>query len=453
MIALRQREFYRFTKYIVAVLSDLRLSIFIALCLALGGTSLYVQTLKIPLYYISVGLIGHALLTKKRSLKKLLCPSIILGGILIGLYCLYVIPLPPIFWGQLSGRELVIESFARTDNVLPWLPLSLVPRITYESIFSFLPIIAIVLTMQLSASETEIRNAEKSIIALAIISFLIGLTEVLLGIHIFTVYEFYSQGFPVGVFTNINHQATLSSIALSLAVFFTLKTRLSSSGKNNLHFLWGGAGVILLVLSLILTRSSAGYLFLCVNLSLSFLIMMQGKKHSFMFIIPLLVMLLTLVVDFVFFESHLQNILVKITSQSETSRKQIFTTSIEAGKSLGFFGAGPGSFDAIYRIFENQGVLTQKYVNEAHNEYIQIWIEFGMLGIVWVFAAFIWFLLKVKHLVLGTSSPKKEHLIYALCILTVALHSIVDFPLRTIAMSAIFTFLIVRFDGFRSGSV
>ena len=426
-----------------------RLAIFLVLCLGLGGTSLYVPTLKIPLYYISVAFIGHALITQTKSIRNLFRPSILLGAILIALYCLYIIPLPPSIWTALPGREFVMESFALINSDLPWLPLSLVPRQTFESIFSFLPIIAIALIMCISASEDEIKNAEKAIVVTALISFSIGFIEVLSGVHVFSVYEFYSAGFPVGFFTNINHQATLSSIALPLAIYFTFKQKAGNQRRNNALFFFGAASSIMLVLCLILTRSSAGYLFLVLNLCLSLSIMMSGKRYSILFIILILVALLTLVVDFVFFQSQFQTILGKITSQSGTSRKQIFITSIEAARSFGIFGAGPGSFEAVYRIFENQEVITKKYVNEAHNEYIQMWIEFGILGILWLFAAFVWFFGKIWSFKRAGFAFRKQHLIYVLCISTIALHSVVDFPLRTIAMSSIFAFLIIRFDQFR----
>ena len=121
---------------------DWRLTIFLTLCLFLGGTSLGVTSLKIPLYYASVCFIGHALVMQKSSIKSLWSPSVILGGALIGLYCLYLLPLPPIIWVDLPGREVVVQSFELTDNSLPWLPLSLAPRATFESLFNFLPIIA-----------------------------------------------------------------------------------------------------------------------------------------------------------------------------------------------------------------------------------------------------------------------------------------------------------------------
>lgn len=429
-----------------------RLAIFLALCLCLGGTSLYVPTLKIPLYYVSVFFIGHAFINQNQSFQSLCRPSVVLGSTLIGLYALYIIPLPSSIWTALSGREIVLESFALTNNELPWLPLSLTPRLTFESIFSFLPIIAIASIMCLSAEENEINIAEKSIVFLAIISFIIGFIEIVSGIHIFTAYEFYTVGFPVGFFSNVNHQATLSAVALPLAIHFTLKQNIRNDSGSKLKLLFGATSSIILVLCLILTGSSTGYFFLILNLCLSLFVMLRGRKFSIFLIYPGIAVFVMLLVDFLFFQSHLLEIIEKVTSRSGTSRKQIFTTSIAAAKHFGVFGAGPGSFDMVYRIFENQNTVGGKYINEAHNEYIQIWMEFGLMGILWIIAAISWFLLKIKYLITSKATFISKHVIYALCILTFALISIVDFPLRTIAMSSILTFLVLRFDEFRPNS-
>ena len=434
-------------KKIATRCSNWRLSLLLVVCVLLGGTSQNVLTLKIPLYSISILFIGHALFTRKCNLRSIFSPTVSLGGGLLALYFIYIIPTPPSFWANLSGREMVVESFALTNSPLPWLPLSLSPRQSLESLFSFLPVLAIALIMRLSATHLEIQNAEKSIIVSGVLSCLIGYVEVLSGIHIYKAYELYSVGFPVGVFTNINHQATLSAIALPLATYFLLR-RSHRIDVNKARTFLGALAVILLILSLMLTRSSSGYFFLVLNTCLALIIMADQKFSLTRFVYPAIGLFVIIITSAVILDGQLQDLLAKISSQSETSRRQIFPTSIEAAKSLGIFGAGPGSFDTIYRIFENHEAIKNVYVNEAHNEYIQLWIELGIFGVLWLVAALLWLTLKVKSLFFSATRPIKLHYIYFLSILTVIIHSAVDFPLRTIGLSALFSFLVIRFDEF-----
>lgn len=423
-----------------------RLSVLLALTVILGGTSLAVTTLKVPLYYISVIFIAQALITRRRPLSHLWCGPVILGAVFLGLYTLYLVPLPPGIWSALSGRELVSESYSLTEIDPEWLPLTLSPQRAFLGLFHALPVIAIACILRLSATRQEIKHAEKTIICAALLSLLMGMIDVLTNAHIFSVYENYTEGFPTGVFTNINHQATLLAMALPLAVFFIFRQKTSHDREGMRASAIAVMAAIVLALGLVLARSSAGYIFLVVNLFLAVFIMKRDSAYAKLLLLPIVGLCLASVIDAVVFGGEFRTLLRNFTAQSTASRGDIFTTSYGIIKTFGLFGIGPGAFETVYRIFEDSAAMNPRFINQAHNDYLQTWMAFGVFGLAWMGASVLWFARKLWQMFSTGTRSRRKAMIYALCIATVLVHSLIDYPLRTMSIAGVFCFVVLRFD-------
>ena len=50
------------------------------------------------------------------------------------------------------------------------------------------------------------------------------------------------------------------------------------------------------------------------------------------------------------------------------------------------FGAGLGAFDTVFRSVEPLAELDPTYFNQAHNEYLETWLEAGWSGIALIIA-------------------------------------------------------------------
>jgi O-antigen ligase len=79
-----------------------------------------------------------------------------------------------------------------------------------------------------------------------------------------------------------------------------------------------------------------------------------------------------------------------------------------------------------------------EYVNHAHNDYLEVALETGLPGILLLLAFLAWFALAA--LTAWRSSAEGGNLARAatLVILVVLLHSLVDYPIRTAAVAAVF---------------
>jgi O-antigen ligase len=124
-------------------------------------------------------------------------------------------------------------------------------------------------------------------------------------------------------------------------------------------------------------------------------------------------------------------------SGSVQSRQAILKTT---GRAIGEtmpFGSGLGSFVKVYPLFENADRVTPEYVVHAHNDYAELALELGLAGVLLVGLFLAWWAAAVKSgWRAGGGGPYARAASIASAVILV--HSLVDFPLRTAAISATF---------------
>ena len=108
------------------------------------------------------------------------------------------------------------------------------------------------------------------------------------------------------------------------------------------------------------------------------------------------------------------------------------------------FGSGFGTFTAVYPSFEPpQDVLDNRYVNHAHDDVLELWLEGGAMSLLLmaVFSGWL-FMASTK---IWRQAPADSHAIDVLLaraativIPIIIVHSVFDYPLRTDAMMAVF---------------
>jgi O-antigen ligase len=102
------------------------------------------------------------------------------------------------------------------------------------------------------------------------------------------------------------------------------------------------------------------------------------------------------------------------------------------------FGWGLGTFPIVYPEFRT--FYTNFYVNEAHNDYLQLLVEMGLLG----FGAMVWFLVTLyvnAAKKIGKWSGESGGAMTLACLLGISgilVHSAVDFNLQIPANAALF---------------
>jgi len=129
----------------------------------------------------------------------------------------------------------------------------------------------------------------------------------------------------------------------------------------------------------------------------------------------------------------------------EESRKSINIKGLRILEENYMFGTGYGSFTEVYPFYENTKMVTNRFVNHAHNDWLEWMIELGLPGFVLLVIFGGWLSLKYIKLFLTQRQNSKEFLlckVTAICSMILLIHSFVDYPLRTPFLQILFWALI-----------
>jgi O-antigen ligase len=113
------------------------------------------------------------------------------------------------------------------------------------------------------------------------------------------------------------------------------------------------------------------------------------------------------------------------------------SVTAKAAKDYSPVGGGTGTFAPIYQRYEPLGSLQETYVNRAHNDWVESWLEGGLASaaVVCVLVACYVFL---AYRSWRAADPKSRFVAYgragSICVGLLLAHSIVDYPLRTAAL-------------------
>ncbi|RWB54321.1 MAG: O-antigen ligase domain-containing protein, partial [Mesorhizobium sp.] len=126
-------------------------------------------------------------------------------------------------------------------------------------------------------------------------------------------------------------------------------------------------------------------------------------------------------------------------------RGEFARTTVEGIKDNWATGVGFGNFQKAYQIYEKEGMIFSKYVNHAHNDYLEIAFEGGAPAILLMIFYFILLFIALSRI--------RRHPLQKAAFLSVSfllIHSLVDYPLRTEALAMTFAYMnaIIFHNGF-----
>lgn len=424
---------------------DYRLAVILSICFVFGGSSQYAVSYKLFAYLAA--LIGIAsILTERHShdKRKLLNIPFLAGGGVFLLFLLYLVPLP-ISWTQnMPFRHVVVNSYNLIDSGLPsFLSLSMTPETTYISLLDFLPPFSIALITLLSSRTREISITLRTIMLLIVFAAFVGLLQVLLNNPIFYPYEITNFGYPVGFFANTNHLATVLVLGILLSLQRIHKINQTSFDNEGSTMVWYFCVLIQLIV-LSLTESIAAVIILLIMLVIVLgLFLLPRVKNIWQRLLFFSVCLLAIsfyVIDFLYLGNNVGSLMAKFNNTENLSRTEIWATLLKSREFLSVFGTGPGSFYEVYLLMSNSSDFTNRYVPHAHNDYLEFYLELGILGIVVIGLFIFWFLLQILKEFKDKTSLNVDTAYLKLAIVVPLLHSIADYPLRTIAVMSIFIF-------------
>ena len=405
-------------------------------CIVLGGSAQGIWTNAL-LQLVGLAIIAWAaaapaeepLSSRARQLLWLLIAG-------LAIVAIQLVPLPASIWPHLGGRAGFPEGYRLLGLAVPARPLSLAPYETLSTLLALIPPIAMF---------TAIVSLKAYRPGWLVVAMLVGtFAGILLGAlqvsspdpraSSWYLYPQSSFGAATGFFANTNNMAMLMVISLPLVAALAASARGAAVRFSTLAALCAGAAVVL-TFGIALNGSAAGYaLSGPVAIGSALLLLSANSPWRRMLGGAAGLSLVAVAIALAFSPLGERDL---GTTASPESRLGIMSTSAEAAGDFLPFGSGLGSFRSVYQLYEDHDRVGRVHINHAHNDYLELVLELGIPGGLLILAFLSWWAVASwRAWRYSDGGPFAR----AASIASAALlaHSLVEFPLRTAALSACF---------------
>lgn len=374
-------------------------------------------------------------------------PAIILGAVAL-LVTLQLVPLPPAIWTEFPGRAIFTEAAVLAGMDQPWRPLSISPSGTSNALAS---LIVPGVVLLLAANLTREQHWRIAVFVLAMVG-----AGAMLGVLQFSGANFNNPlintppGSVAGNFANRNHFALFLAIGCVIAVAWAFRAE-TIVVRTGAAF----ASLLIFILIALATGSRGGAVIVLIGILLA-IIAVWSRIARQLIAIPrkTAVLLVAVVVAIAPMAVWLSNSLDRAVSIDRAAimdsdadlRLRIWPIVLDMFQNYFPAGTGFGTFDAVFRIYEPHVLLNPKYVNLAHNEWLQIPMEGGLLGLLLLVATIFWFAWRsFGAWSFGSKSTNSRVLarVGSIVVILFLAASATDYPARTPLMMALLILAVI----------
>jgi len=317
----------------------------------------------------------------------------------------------------------------------PWRPISLVPGATVNALASLLPpLAALLLVCRLTDGERE--RLPTMVLCLIAATMLTGLLQ-FSGLRLTTLVADNGLGEVSGFIANRNHFALLMAIGCVIVPYWAFSHHRREGSRG---FIALGL-TLLFVLAILASGSRAGLILGLLGLISGLAVARQGMRSLLSryprWAFPAVITALLIFVAGFALTSFAADRAISInrllaTDLSQDTRARALPYVADMAKTYFPFGSGLGSFDAVYRVHEPLNLLTDTYLNHAHNDILEIVTDGGLVGGLIFLGAMLWWFKAtfVSSGITGESrsaQPKVGAVIFFLTVVA----SVADYPART----------------------
>ncbi|MBC6980481.1 O-antigen ligase family protein [Caulobacter sp. 17J80-11] len=413
--------------------------VLLALSVVLGGAS---RENALPLALVELAATPLLVIAGRRLIasgawREHKFPLALLAG-LVAVPLLQLLPLPFGLWRQLPGRAPVAAVADLAGAAPAWATFSLTPEATWRAVLALIPPAAMFLAALTVSSDARRRMAVGYLLA-AILSLLLGALQLLGGVDgPFYPYASTNYGSAVGLFANRNHLAALLVASLPLAGVFVGEALSSRRRDRSLRMVLAGLFYLLVLVGIASVRSRAGILLAGPALVASLLIVWRttGARRTTPAVLGVAGVSAAALAAVALFA--LNPILARFDEQGPEGRFETWPTITQAADAHLPLGAGVGAFDVVYRTVEPLESVGETFLNHAHNDFLETWLETGWLGAA-VLAGFVaWWAKRSWRAWTADGGDLARAASAAIALLL--LHSAADYPLRTETLAVFLAF-------------
>lgn len=353
--------------------------------------------------------------------------ALLLAFALPGLLAAQQVAVPAGWWQAIPARAALARELAVVGVVSEWQPWSLAPLAGERALWGLLPALA-VFGAVLALPRARLRGMLLLFASLTAASLVLGWLQAGAAqdslLNPFPTWPLASNG----LFANPNHQGTAAALSMvAMAALAYPVVPAEARHRRSRMMVWG-LGLLALA-SLPMTGSRAALLLAISGVVAAVLLRRwqtqghrtEGGRHGRAWAMVLLAMV-GFAVAWVRFQA------------ADVVRWNLVETTAGMAWAYAPMGAGVGSFVPVFDQYAPRSLMQWEFFNHAHDEYVQWWFESGIAGMI-VLACVIWLLARVRPRLRG---PYRAEAVAAwLGCLTLLLHSLVDYPLRTPALMAV----------------
>ena len=360
------------------------------------------------------------------------------GIIVLALPLVQIVPLPPMLWHALPGREAEIQSLALVGQEQSWRALSVSPHLTLAALLAMIPAVsAFWAASMITQRDGQLVLAVISIVALA--GAALGVLQMAGAPDSFRLYEKTHLGWLTAFHANRNAAAdVLLCGMLALSGWFSLRRLRGLSDKPGTS-LYVAAQFVLIV-AVVMTGSRAGIALLILTVPIHWFILrprrmeMRGKlalAGGGAIAIVLVALPLALSGN-----TRLAQVAQRFDATSD-ARFPLWQDSLEAIGAFWPVGSGVGSFTHAFAPFESAEHVDQFFPNRVHNDYLEFLLEAGLAAPILLILAMILLVMVFRRTGDAPAEGQTIHMVAFGILAIIALHSIVDYPLRNMAIACL----------------
>lgn len=357
-----------------------------------------------------------------------------------------LLPLPMDWWaaGAARGEVAAQLAIAGVQSAGRW---TLYPLATERALWSLLPAVALYLAA-LALPDRGLRWLFGTLVLLALLNVCVGVAQLAQGPDSpLRLYLPTNKEHAVGLFANRNHFAGFLAMLLPLTLAGTAWSLVRRKGNGERDFVLPALGAllsVLLVLGIAFSRSRAG-----LGLALLGMLAMlpiawslPARRGTKRILAGIVVIGLLVSLQFATLDAARR----AMADPVDAGRRQYAATTVEAARAYSPLGSGLGTFRFAYQPFEAaRGEPGRDVVNHAHNDYLELWLEGGVLALVLMLAgAAVWLWSGIRawrRPATPSGLPESSRLLARACWIAVsltALHEAFDYSMRTTAVSTAF---------------
>lgn len=355
-----------------------------------------------------------------------------------------------------NSSEHLLSLQSEASLLAPWSGTIAMPALSWAAVASSIPFFAVFFGVSGLDQEDRVRLA-MLVVAISGFSLLIGFLQVSQGSE--SGLRFYAITNPseaVGFFANRNHFAALLYATLILTAVLLLAGEASQPvalGAVRPFWLILTAVLLIAILSgIALARSRAGVALGLVAIAGIFALHWRpargaggrgmhrpGASRRLLFTVAACGVLFAI-------QFGMQRVMSRFETDSFNDLRASLSPATAALALQHMpFGTGLGFFEQTYAISEADADISSGYVNRAHNDWAEFFLETGLPGAIVCGLFFIWL---TGRTLAAWKTPLRDNDTYrlvlerggSLIVFLLLAHSVVDYPLRTTALSSLFAF-------------